>query len=435
MIGRRAVPSTDKATVDFDRPLGFDDFDVSLGDIMRGERATLGKSLLDVQRELKIKAAHIAAIENCDVAAFETPSFIAGYVRSYAKYLGMDPEQTYARFCEESGFTVAHGMSAMARPSRSPAAQRPEMAVGPRDPLANVDRVFAGRTDPFWARVEPGALGSMLVVLLLIGGIGYGGWSVLREIQRVQLAPLAAAPEVLADLDPIAAATRSGGADPAAAAAEAAISTGEAGWSAPQIAAGGGPDRPFRPQALDRPVLVARDGPIAAINPDGRGATTPAPGSLTGASGGRDGAPAAGGSAVDRALAEALGLSPDARPGAQPGPVQVLAAGPPRVEIVAVRPAWVRVRAPDGTVLLETILAPGQRYEVPQTERPATLRTGNSGAVYFVVDGRSFGPAAPGGQVVDNIALSASALTERFPTARPGNDPDLPVHVAEARDQ
>ena len=36
---------------------GFDGFELRLGDLMRGERATMGKSLLDVQRELKIKAA------------------------------------------------------------------------------------------------------------------------------------------------------------------------------------------------------------------------------------------------------------------------------------------------------------------------------------------------------------------------------------------
>ena len=97
-----------------DRPKGFDDFDLRLGDLMRGERATLGKSLLDVQRELKIKATYIAAIENADVSAFETPGFIAGNVRSYARYLGMDPDWAFAKFCHEAGFEVAHGMSAAA---------------------------------------------------------------------------------------------------------------------------------------------------------------------------------------------------------------------------------------------------------------------------------------------------------------------------------
>ncbi len=68
------------------KPKSFDDFDLRLGDIMRGERATMGKSLLDVQRELKIKATYIAAIENADPSAFESPGFVAGYVRSYARY-------------------------------------------------------------------------------------------------------------------------------------------------------------------------------------------------------------------------------------------------------------------------------------------------------------------------------------------------------------
>ena len=61
MIGRRFSRKTDKDEVE---PRGFDDFDIRLGDLMRGERATLGKSLLDVERELRIKAAYVAAIEN-----------------------------------------------------------------------------------------------------------------------------------------------------------------------------------------------------------------------------------------------------------------------------------------------------------------------------------------------------------------------------------
>ena len=113
MIGRRFRPST----VEIDKPKGFDDFDLRLGDLMRGERATMGKSLLDVQRDLKIKATYIAAIENADVSAFETQGFIAGYVRSYARYLGMDSDWAFAKFCQEANFTVAHGMSAAASSS------------------------------------------------------------------------------------------------------------------------------------------------------------------------------------------------------------------------------------------------------------------------------------------------------------------------------
>ena len=70
---------------------GFDQYEMLLGDELRGERATIGKSLLDVQRDLKIKASYIAAIENCDPTVFESQGFIAGSVRSYARYLELDP--------------------------------------------------------------------------------------------------------------------------------------------------------------------------------------------------------------------------------------------------------------------------------------------------------------------------------------------------------
>lgn len=99
MIGRK-TPRTEDDTPNLK---GFDDYDLSLGDVMRGERATLNKSLLDVQRELRIKAPYIVAIENADPAVFETPGFIAGYVRSYSRYLGLDPDWAFQKFCEEIG--------------------------------------------------------------------------------------------------------------------------------------------------------------------------------------------------------------------------------------------------------------------------------------------------------------------------------------------
>ena len=68
---------------------GYDSYVIRLGEELRGERATLGKSLLNVQKDLRIKAAYISAIENCDLNAFPNKGFIAGYVRSYARYLNL----------------------------------------------------------------------------------------------------------------------------------------------------------------------------------------------------------------------------------------------------------------------------------------------------------------------------------------------------------
>jgi hypothetical protein len=397
MIGRRVQPSSQEMA----KPKGFDDFDLRLGDLMRGERATLGKSLLDVQRELKIKATYVAAIENCDVAAFETPGFIPGYVRSYARFLQMDPDWAYRKFCGEAGFETAHGMSAAAS---SPRRAVPKISKKPvySDPLANPNATFVPKGEAFFTGIQPGAIGSVLVLVALMGGLGYGGWSVLQEVQRVRLAPVDQSPGVMADLDPLAGAGR--GAD----------------LSRERMAEAGGDDpvliqprpeafdRIYRPQALAVPVLVARDGPIAAIDP-GVGDIAPA-------------------------------INPDvpsvdvADNGA---PVQVVEPQAPEVAVFAVRPAWVRIKSADGTVLLEKTLDAGERFVLPQTEAPALLRAGNSGSVFFAVNGETYGPAAPGAQVVSNVVLSPESLVADFALARIDSDPELArfVAIAEASAQ
>lgn len=398
MIGRRSKPST----TEVDKPKGFDDFELRLGDVMRGERATLGKSLLDVQRELKIKATYIAAIENCDVSAFETQGFIAGYVRSYARYLGMDPDWAFQRFCAEANFTVAHGMSAAASPQSLTSRRAvPEFS----DPLGNPNATFIPRSESFLSRVEPGAIGSLAVLVALIGAIGYGGWSVLHEVQRVQLAPVDQAPRVAADVDPLAGATEVEALR--AEVTELAPVQDETLAAAAEPAQAELMDRLYRPQALDVPVLTSRDGPIAAIDPRQTGTLATATQSA----------------AIASAVETALGAPEEADPDAA-GEVRVVAEVP-QLEILAVRPSWVRVQSADGTVLFEKILDAGERYAVPQLEEPPVLRAGNSGSVYFAVNGKTYGPAAPGAAVVKNVALSAESLTQTFAAADIAGDADL----------
>src|SRR6056297_1803584 len=133
---------------------GFDAYDLRLGDLMRGERATMGKSLLDVERELRISAGYLDAIENSDPSAFDTPGFIPGYVRSYARYLGMDPDEAFATFCAESGFSIAHGMSEAASSVRRN--EPPVVRKAPRrdeDPLVAPATPFVPATESFMSRI------------------------------------------------------------------------------------------------------------------------------------------------------------------------------------------------------------------------------------------------------------------------------------------
>ncbi len=385
MIGRKQRKSEDQNL----GPKGFDDYDLRLGDMMRGERATLGKSLLDVQRELRIRASFIAAIENSDPSAFETPGFIAGYVRSYARYLGMDPDVAYDTFCAESGFATAHGMSDKASTIRKVDAV--PVASGERNQFVTPHTPFAPVQSSILSRIEPGAIGSSLVLLALIAGIGYGGWSVLNEVQRVQLAPVEQTPTVLAELDPL---------EGAAIVADLDVSEGSGVFSPPSDAL----DRLYRPQALDVPVLIARDAPISTLSP----------GSI--------------GTFVQNSLvAEIL---PQTETGLNVP--QVIADAAPAVGLMAVRPAWVRVSAADGTVIFEKILNAGESYELPATEDAPSLRAGMSGSIYLSVNGDLYGPVGEGTSTVRGIELAMDTIQQAYNIADFDRDPELARLVAEA---
>ncbi len=403
MIGRWSSKVTEEEYVE---PKGFDSFDLRLGDVMRGERATMGKSLLDVQRELRIKASYIAAIENADPDAFDTPGFIAGYVRSYARYLGMDPDKAFATFCEESGFAVAHGMSAEASVIKKPSFEERKKRPHEADLFARPNMPFTPAGDSILSRIEPSAIGSMLVLVGLIGAIGFGGWTVLQEVQRVQVAPVDQTPVVLSDLDPL---------DSAVSASQeegVELATPNV-MEAPRVEA---LDRLYRPQALDVPVLVARDAPIATIDPRSLGnfatpePASPSVGVRSAALGGTD-------FDTDAAVAEAFGTLP--------GVPQVVERPVEGVRMVAAYPSWVRIRAADGTVIFEKVMDKGEIYDIPATEEPATLRTGESGALYFAMAEGCFGPVGERGAITSNVPLDGQALAELYDPVDPTLDQSL----------
>ena len=230
-------------------------YEYALGDELRGERATLGKTLLDIQRDLRIKAAYIAAIEDAKPEVFPNPSFIAGYVRSYARYLGLDPDEVFHRFCQESGFVGKSG-GATARRGRAAgakAAARPAGGFRPDFAIARLDGAAACRRSRF------AAIGSVLVLAALVdrarlrrldgaaehpagavrAGRGRCRWRSPRSTSRRRRRPPAFDEPTLTEL-----------ASPVAATALADL---------------------YRQQELEVPILVPRDGPIAALDPDQTG--------------------------------------------------------------------------------------------------------------------------------------------------------------------
>ena len=364
--------------------------DARIGDILRGERATLGRSLLDVQRELKIRAIYIDAIENADVTVFPNKSFIAGYVRSYARYLRLDPEAVLTVFRAETGLAETGRRRAAAagpgvfRPD-FPLAERPRRGL-PLPPLS--------------------ALGSVLALAALAGGLGYGGWAVLQNVQRVQFAPVEEVPAALATIETLPA--------PETPAVEAA----ELGDLARPVAAAQLAEL-YRKQELEVPILAPRDGPIAAIDPAKVGLLAQAAATPV--------APAAPAVPAAAASATAAAFGPEV-----PAALVPAAAGP--VTLVAERAAWIRVYRADKSVIFEKILETGETYAPPPEAAPPLIWAGNSGSVYVRIGVTLRGPLGNGTRAVKDVSLDPAALSASLPEA--AASPEVvsrafdPVHVA-----
>ena len=391
MIGRWSSKAKKEVEAE---PKGFDAFELRLGDVMRGERATMGKSLLDVQRELRIKASYIAAIENADPDAFDTPGFIAGYVRSYARYLNMDPDKAFETFCQESGFTVAHGMSADASVIKKAGADERKKRPLEADLFARPNTPFTPVGESLLSRIEPGAIGSMLVLVALIGAIGFGGYTVLQEVQRVQVSPVDQTPVVLSDLDPLQGALTATPENEVASAAPRSM-------NAPRVEA---LDRLYRPQALDVPLMVARDAPIATIDPRSLGNFA---------------------SPDLAAVSPSLQIANLTSGIDNPAVPQVVEGPAAAVRMVAAYASWVRVRAADGTVIFEGVMDKGDTWDVPATEEPPTLRTGESGALYFAMANDCYGPVGTRGSITSNLPLDNQALAALYQPVDPTIDTSL----------
>lgn len=373
---------------------GYDSYAVSLGDEMRGQRATLGKSLLDVQRELRIKAAHIDAIERADPDSIPYTGFVTGYVRAYARYLGMDEFEVLRRFCAESGFEPTGGAAAPRRARIAEARPRSDLdAVIAGSRLAAVSRAQSVSAD---LGSTARAIGSLAVLVALVGALGYGGWAMLQSIQRVEFAPSPEAPGALAaapDFDPMARIAR-------------------AGVAAPPTIDSAALEAVYAAQEARPPTLFLRDGPIAALDPGSAGVYALAP------------QPDPASVASRRDVAQPQLEHPGAVAPA-PEPAHRFASGAaaalPKqgLALVFEQEAWVRVRGADGGVLHESLMQAGSRWDAPEGAEGLTLRAGNAGGVRVEIDGALYGPIGRPGGVVKNLSLAADAIRAAFPPVDP----------------
>src|SRR5580658_9215699 len=70
----------------------------ALGERFRAAREARGLSLSDVAEQIRIRSVYLAAIEDENWSAIGAPVYIRGFLRTYARFLGLEPEEVVAEF-------------------------------------------------------------------------------------------------------------------------------------------------------------------------------------------------------------------------------------------------------------------------------------------------------------------------------------------------
>ena len=361
-----------------------------IGANLREARLALGHDLVDVADELRIRHVYLQAIEEGRLDVLPGPAYVAGFLRVYGDYLGLDGREIVNRYRTAGG--------------------------------AGADGTDLRLLSP----IEEGRLPTrpILVLAALLAAGAYGAWYYMADNDGEPVEIVAALPDRLAAPTdgPVAVATpdpsqaeeaASEALEPADGGGEETVSaeTPSAGVDVPADAAVTAPTgQQVQDTASPAPDISpgeAQD--TAAADRRTRTLTETAAVPAAPAPAGVDVPPDV--AAPAPAETDPSRLLAPASPEAGDGGAEQRSEAPPAVRVVlrASADSWIEIGTDGAAPIYSGVLRRGQSYQVPA--RPGlTLRTGNAGGFDVMVDGQAIPRLGPRGAVRRGIVLDADGL-------------------------
>ncbi|MFN2449963.1 MAG: helix-turn-helix domain-containing protein [Candidatus Baltobacteraceae bacterium] len=94
---------------------------MSLGERFRAAREQRGLTLSEVAEHLRIRSVYLAAIEEENWAAIGAAVYARGFLRTYARYLALDPEEAVGEYNAASGSAASPSAVAAGQSAGQPA--------------------------------------------------------------------------------------------------------------------------------------------------------------------------------------------------------------------------------------------------------------------------------------------------------------------------
>lgn len=82
---------------------------LSIGQLLAKTREEKGINTEQAARDMRVKADRIREMEKDDISHFTHPSYARFFMRDYAQYLGLSPED-YAEYLPEAGSSISDGL-------------------------------------------------------------------------------------------------------------------------------------------------------------------------------------------------------------------------------------------------------------------------------------------------------------------------------------
>jgi hypothetical protein len=147
----------------------------SFGEELRREREIRGISLKEIADATKISKRFLDALERNDHRTLPAPVFTRGFVREYARYVGLNAEEMVNRY----NFAAANDDRIEKPPHVEKHPATPVRDITPKPPAKR-------GIPPAYARVNGGAIAVVFIVIAL-GGVAY--WAVQHKRDSDTAAP------------------------------------------------------------------------------------------------------------------------------------------------------------------------------------------------------------------------------------------------------
>lgn len=135
----------------------------NVGEILQTARERKGVDLVRAERETKIRARHLVALESGDVADLPALVYAKGFLRNYSTYLGLDAEEVLARWRKEVD---------------QPRSADTVKVKPPPQPISAPSRGL---------QLTGGLIVALVLAAIVVGFVGYVGLQLIRFTQNPEV--------------------------------------------------------------------------------------------------------------------------------------------------------------------------------------------------------------------------------------------------------